>query len=241
MQKNLMRRPPMTPSGNLTAQAKLAYIAEKLGLPGIKGMQGSTRNLYDTVLLSTAATTRQTLNFFSAANNKSRNFSNFQALKLGAGEAMVFEQVQFFLLTLSAANLALDATTISSIVPLSQVNATPVTLKEGLQLGIMNLSIANSTVVKDFVINETNPNFNPKTTGIALGTLQTGATFDTMVFPEENIGQNTIYLESPPVLPPDQGFQLTLELPPIGTVTGSLAIACVVGRFGSIFSAKTTL
>jgi hypothetical protein len=237
-----MTRVRRSPIGALpTAQQKLAYIASKLKLDGLVEMQGSTVNLYDTVLLTTAAATRQTLNFFSNANGKSKNFSNFQAGKLGAGEAMVMEQVQFFLVTMSATNLALDGTTISSLVPLSQVNATPLSLKEALQLGVMNLTIANQQVVKNALINEVNPNFNPKTTGIHLGAIQTGATFDTIVFPEETIGQNTIYLESPPVLPPDQGFQLTVEFPPVGTVTGNLAIMCVVGRFGSIFSAKTTL
>ncbi len=235
------RKAPSNFGMSPTVQQKLAYIAGKLNLPGIEGMQGSTRIIFDTAILTTSAAARQTLNFFNASNGKSRNFSNFQNQKLSAGEAMVIDQIQFFLVSLSATNLAVDTTTIGDLIPLSQVDAAIVSLEKALQMGIMNINIANSTVVKDAFINEANPSFNPKTTGIALGKALAGDTLPIAQFPSEVIGQNTIYLESAPVLPPDQGFGVTLELPPVGTVTGSIGIVCVAGRFGSIFSAKTTL
>lgn len=219
---------------------KLLYIAGKLGL-NLTGMQGSTVNIVDTVLVNTNATTRQTLSFFSQTQNKSRNFSNFQNGTLNAGEAMVIESLSFFLLTLSATNLTLDATTISSLRPISQVDAAQISLKEALQLGLINITIANSKVVKDYMCFEQNPSFNPKTTGIALGEALAGDTAPVAIFPEEVVGQNTISLEAPPVLPPNQKLEISLELPPVGTVTGNLAIMCVAGRFGSIFSAKTPL
>jgi hypothetical protein len=224
-----------------TPSQKLIYVADKLKLGGLAGMQGSTVNLFDTALLSTAATTRQTLTFFSNSNGKSRNFSNFQNGQLNAGEAMVIESISFFLVTLSASNLALDATTISTMYPISQVDAAPVSLKEALMLGLLNITIANSRVVKDYFCFEQNPSYNPKTTGIALGEALAGDTEPVAIFPQEVVGQNTIMLESPPVLPPNQKLEITLEMPPIGTVTGNMAMMCVIGRFGSIFAAKTTL
>lgn len=238
----VQRRPGGSSLGKTpTPSQKLQYVANKLGLRGIAGMQGSTVNLFDTVLLTTAATTRQTLNFFSNTGNKSRNFSNFQNGQLNAGEAMVMETVSFFIVTLSATNLSLDATTISTFYPISQIDATPLTLKEALMMGQMNITIANSKVVKDYFVFEQNPSYNPKTTGIALGEVVAGDTAPVALFPQEVIGQNSISLEAPPVLPPNQKFEISLELPPIGTVEGNLAMVCVVGRFGSIFAAKTTL
>lgn len=241
----LRRKPRPSNIGQKPTQSqKLSYVADKLGLTGIKEMQGTTFNLFDTVLLNTNLTGRQLLSFFSDTGNKSRNFSNFQNGTLGAGEAMVIESVSFWLVSLSATNLSLPATTITGKWPLSQTliaGGASVTLKDALMLGLLNLSIANVRVVKDLLTFEQDPNYNPKTTGIAVGEIVAGDTVPVDLFPTQVVGQNTIMLESPPVLPPNQAFELTVEYPPVGTVTGNLAIMCSVGRFGSIFSAKTTL
>jgi hypothetical protein len=223
-----------------TQSQKLVYVSNKLGLTGMEKMQGSTVNLFDTVVLAANATQRQTLTFFSNTQGKSKNFSNFQNGTLGAGEAMVFESLTFYAVVLSATNLTLDATTMSQMIPLSQLDNSQVSLSPALMQGIVNIQIANSTVVKDFLTFEQNPSFNPKTTGISLGggleaiteTLQ-------QIFPV--VGPNSIPLESPAVLPPNQKFSVTLEVPPVGTITGNIGIVCVLGRFGSIFAAKTTL
>lgn len=236
-----MRRQQPMRNSNLgispTQQQKLIYISQKLGIDLTK-MQGSSVNLVDTVILSTAATTRQTLTFFSNANGKSRNFSNFQNGNLGAGEAMIIERVDFYACVLSATNLTLDATTITDIIPLSRLSVAEgsLTLPGGLKNGLMNITIANSKVVKDYQIHETDPSYNPQTTGVGAATFTT-ATASTVI----EYGYNGIVLESPPVLPPNQKFQLTLEVAPVGTAVSNLAIMCVVGRFGSIFSAGTTL
>jgi len=237
----MQRRPtnPGTFGINPTASQKLQYVANKLGLQGISKMQGSTVNLFDTVLLPSSLTSRQTLSFFVNAGNKSRNFSNFQNGQLNAGEAMVIETVSFFLVNLSATNLSIDSTTINQMIPISQASANLVSLKASLTLGIMNLTIANSRVVKDYNTFEQNVSYNPKTSGIALGSVLDSA--DTATFPQEAIGNNTISLEAPPVLPPNQKIELTLELPPVGTVTGNIGVMCVIGRFGSIFASRTTL
>lgn len=223
-----------------TTSQKLVYVSDKLKLTGIKDMQGSTVNIFDTVILSTNATARQTLSFFSQSNGKSRNFSNFQNGTLTAGDTLVCETVTFFLVGLSTNSLTADTTTITSMVPLSQVTADQVSLPKALTLGLMNISIANSKVVKDYFTYEQNPPFNPKTNGISLGgALQASDDlFAPIPYP---IGQSSITLESPPVLPPNQKIELTYEIPPVGTVSGTSGIMCVLGRFGSIYAAKTTL
>jgi hypothetical protein len=234
------RRSPMIGFSPTQAQ-KLIYVSKNLGLTAIESMQGSTVNLYDTVLLSTNATARQTLSFFGNANNKSLNFSNFQSLTLKTGEAMTIETVTFILLTLSSTTLSADSTTITAMTPISMVTAAQVSLRDALFLGQMKISIANKGVVKEYLGYEQYPDFNPKTNGVSMGAIESTATFDTLVTPPQIHGQNSITLESPPVIPPDQKWSLEYTVPPVGTVTGNLAVMCVVGRFGSIFSAKVNL
>jgi len=215
-----------------TQAQKLQYIANNLGLPGIGGMQGSTVTIFDTVPITTGAG-RQTLNFFVNTSNKSRTFSNLQTGTLNAGEAMVVEEVSFIALTLSGVDLTSDATAITEAVPLQVVPNAIIPNQAALTLGMLNITIANSKVVKDCSIFETDPAFNPRTTGIAA--------FDTATATVVRTGESKIYLEAPPVLPPNQKIQVTLEVSPTGAVAANTFIMCVLGRFGSIFAAKTTL
>jgi hypothetical protein len=215
-----------------TASQKLIYVAKKLGLPGLAGQQGSTFNLFDTVLL-TAGTDRQTLNFFSNTSNKSRNFSNFQNGSLKAGEAMVIEEICFFIVNLTNTDLTSNANAITGINLLSGATAAMFANAEGAVLGMLNLSIANQKVVKDYMTFELHPFFNPQTTGVS--------TFDTATATNTLVGASRIKLESPPVLPPNQSLNIAWEIGVTGAVAASTAIMCVAGRFGSLFSAKTTL
>lgn len=224
-----------------TPSEKLIYVANKLGLPGIAGMQGSSFNLVDTVNIATNAG-RQTLTFFTQTANKSRNFTNFQNGQLNAGEALLIERINFFILTLSATNLTSDASQILDIVPISEL-----TVASGqfgapgaFKTALMTLSIANQTVIKDYSVFEQEPDFNPQTTGISIAAFDTTAasTGQTIIGP---VGYNGIPTEASPVLPPNQKFSVQLELPPIGVAAVNVAVMCVVGRFGSIFASKTTL
>lgn len=215
-----------------TPSQKLIYISKKLGLPGIQGMQGSTFNLFDTVALA-AGTGRQTLNFFASTANKSRNFSNFQNGSLKAGEAMVIEELAFFLVTMTSADLTSDANAITAINLLSGATAAMFANAEGAILGMLNISIANQKVVKDYMTFELHPFFNPATNGIS--------TFDTATATNTVLGGSKIKLESPPVLPPNQSLSVSLEIGVTGAVAAFTSVMCVAGRFGSIFSAKTTL
>lgn len=222
-----------------TAAQKLTHVANQLGLPGIQKMQGSNVNLYDTVILNTSASARQTLSFFSSTAAKSRNFTNWQAGQFKAGESMVIETVSFLLLTLSASTLSSDGTTIDGMRPISQVDATQVGKKDALTLGLLGIKIANKTVLKDYLGFEQNPSYNPATATVSLGKILTSA--DAAQYPTEVIGRNSIEMEARPVIPPTTAFEITYEVPPVGTVTGTLAIMCVIGRFGSIFNANTNL
>jgi hypothetical protein len=239
MGKPQITRPSAAPSKigvTPTTSQKLIYVAQKLGLPGIAGMQGSSVNIFDTILLPATNNNPIILDFFSNTTNKSANFTNFSSGSLKAGEAMVVERLSFFLLTLITPVLA-DTTQILDIVTIAELNPTSgiVAAPGSLKMGTIQVDIANQTVVKAFNAFEQSPMFNPKTTGISMAAV-TGAV--TKVGP---FGLNSIELESPPVLPPNQSFSVKFRVPPMGNVTGNMAIMCVAGRFGSIFASKTTL
>lgn len=246
-------KPAAKPAANLglspTNAQKLIYIAKKLGLPGIATMQGSTVNLFDTVLLATNASA-QIISFFSNASTKPNQFSNFQQGNLRAGEAMIIERLAFFLITINTTALT-AASTILDIVPLGSLNDATSAVGAGeatiqfpgsLKMAQCQINIANQVVVKTFNLFEGNPEFNPLTSGVSKTLISTAA------LPASTSGvngQNVIPLEAPPVLPPNLTLQIDFATAGIGTVTppsgGAVALVCVAGRFGSIFASKATL
>jgi len=236
----VMRKKPIGGSRQIgvkpTSSQKLLYIANALGL-NLDGMQGSTMNIVDTVPLAFSAN-RQTLEFFVNTQGKTRTFSNFQTGNLNAGEAMVMEEVKFYLLELSGASLTDPTTRILNASSFNSVGFGVVADPRALQLGLMSITIANSQVVKDYQINETNPDFNNKNNGVALAEALNVAVRISL---SQTHGFSGITLESPPVLPPNQKCKVTLEIPPQTGGSANLAIMCVVGRFGSIFSANIPL
>jgi len=241
--QQLKRNRPTQLGVSPTNSQKLIYIANKLGLNGIKDMQGATVNIFDTVALVTA-TGRQKLTFFENTQGKSANFCNFAQGFLNAGETLIMETLRFTLLELSAASLTADTTYVTNMWPLAAVpDSGVVGNRSALKLGVGSINIANSTVSKNFQLIEVDPNFNRRCTGIspANGITATDAGVVTITPLDAIYGPSTIHLEAPPVLPPNQRLTISVEFPPVGTCTGNLAIMCTVGDFGSIFAAKTTL
>lgn len=238
----IIRKKSQTPSQlgiKPTKQQKLQHITNKLGLPGISDMQGSSVNIVDTIVLAANTTGRTTLNFFQQTQNKSSNFSNFQAGILTGGESLICEQISFTLLKLSASDLTQDSTNIITMYPLSQDSGNIVNFPAALFSAQMSITIANSQVVKKYQIIESNPCYNPLTSGMTGGDILNGT--PAVVDQRGIFGQCAVFMQAPPVLPPNQRIVLSLEIPPIGAITGTMALMCTVGKFGSIFSAKQNL
>ena len=221
-----------------TNSQKLLYISQSLGID-LSEMQGSTMNIVDTVPL-TYSTNRQTFEFFINAQGKTRTFSNFQTGNLNAGEAMVMEEIKFFMLQLSQASLTDPTTSIISMAPIGNFNFSLMSSYDSFQAGLMSITIANKQVVKDYQINDSNPNVNKKTTGVSPSVGLTDAGTQTYLL-NRPMGQSAIELEAPPVLPPNQKLKVTLEIPPVSAGNTNMALMCVIGRFGSIFSANIPL
>lgn len=233
-----------------TNAQKLIYIANKLGLTGLAGMQGTTFNLFDTIPLPTGGGA-VSLNFFTASGNKAPQFSNFNPQGLSAGEAMMIERVAFFIAVVQGTSLTDPSAAISDLIPigtLADAISNPIQgggqieFPGSLKMGQMAIKIANQTVLKEYLTFEQNPEFNPLTTGVSQTSMSVAA------LPAKGggvNGQNVIPTEAPPVLAPNLGLSVLFDSAPIGTVTAPagfmLCLVAVVGRFGCIYASKTTV
>ena len=150
--------------GNLpNAQQKLIQVANNTGAGNIANEQGSTRALYDTIILDG----NPNFNFFanpSIARNAlgpilGSNVDNNQGL-LGPGESMAIEYIMFEWLQLSAANPN------ASVVNLNTVSPNPTAdVAAGFYSGNFQILLANQLIVKPVSNIVFKPEFNYTITG----------------------------------------------------------------------------
>lgn len=82
---------------NITAQAKLAAVNNKLGNPGLKKNQGSSVEVWDYIKVTPGAA--GVIRFFENVNAKTFPFTNIQQNQLQVGEALAVEYIAFTRLT----------------------------------------------------------------------------------------------------------------------------------------------
>jgi len=219
--------------GRPTPQDKILHTSKRLGV-NLEEQQGTTINVFDTVLCPVGTTDRQTLNFFQQTTNKSRNFSNMQQGFLNVGESIGIGWVSLSFGLLTASDLTSNAT---------QYAAGQAGLGSwnhgfpGLSNALINLSLGNDTVLKDYMISETIPSLNPDMTGITFADSATVPSPTTMI----PMGSSLIHLETIHTITPNLPFKFTVELPPLATAVGIFFMQAVLGRAGSIFSARGTM
>jgi hypothetical protein len=132
-------------SNRFTPQDKNIAVNDRFGNAGIKKQQGSSVLKYDTLPLDG----RTTLNFFEGAAARNFPFSNCgsDGNKLGVGNTLVVERIYLTILGLDDGLLTKP----------DDISAAP----DGtLEMGELNFSIANSTVLKNFPTLSTVPYFN---------------------------------------------------------------------------------
>jgi hypothetical protein len=129
-----------------TPQDKNIAVNDRFGNSGIKKQQGSSVLKYDTLPLDG----RTTLNFFEGAAARNFPFSNCgsDGNKLGVGNTLVVER-----LYLSIIESNEDGTVTIGKALTAAPDGT-------IEMGELNLSIANSTVLKNFPVLSTVPTFN---------------------------------------------------------------------------------
>ena len=142
---------------NITANAKLAMVNNKLGNGALKKNQGSTVEIYDYITQSaTTIGTTQTLNFFSNVNTKQFPLTNIQQNQLQVGEALSVEYIVFTRISqVTATGSVTECTALLTSVP-------------GANLGQFSLLLDNSRIIKNNSLVRSNSVFNPKgTTGVS--------------------------------------------------------------------------
>lgn len=146
-----------------TAQQKLIEVANSTGAGNIKNEQGSTRVLYDTIILDGS----RNFNFFEnpqIARNTlgpilGSNVDSNQGL-LGPGESMVIEYIMFEWLQLS------DATSNAKVVKLDTVSSNGAAdVAQGFYSGVFSVLLANQLIVKPVSNVVFKPEFNYTITG----------------------------------------------------------------------------
>jgi hypothetical protein len=124
----------------VTPQQKLVGVNNKFGNTGIKDQQGTSRIIYDTL----PAGTNTTFRFFEDSASRNFPFTNTgsDGNKLGVGDTMVIESVQF-----SIVDIITATGRISNSQPIFAFNY-------NLALGIFDFEIANNKVLKKLTLTE---------------------------------------------------------------------------------------
>lgn len=78
---------------NVTPNAKIALVNNKLGNPALKRNQGSSTEVYDYINVTSSIGNQQVLRFFGDVNTKTFPFTNIQQNQLQAGEALSIEYI----------------------------------------------------------------------------------------------------------------------------------------------------
>ena len=136
---------------NVTPNAKLALVNNKLGNPSLKNNQGSTVELYDYVKI-TSPGTAQTIRFFQDCNVHPWPYSNISQSQLQVGEALSIEFILFTRIATTTTN------NIEKIVKFeSLLKAVP-----GVSLAQFNFLLDNSRIIKNNSLTRSNTELNVK-------------------------------------------------------------------------------
>jgi hypothetical protein len=142
--------------GGVTPQQKMVGVNQKFGNVGIPSQQGTTRILYDTIQ-NTAGKT----NFRFFEDSTARQFpltnTGSEGNKLGVGDTMVIQQIQFLIWE--------DDFASEPSVLIGFNNTT--------NLAYVNFEIANNQVIKKLTLSESDTHFNKDTQGTAPISLET--------------------------------------------------------------------
>lgn len=132
----------------VTPQQKMVGINQKFGNTGIKDQQGTSRIIYDSLPTGTATTFR----FFEDSASRNFPFTNTgsDGNKLGVGDTMVIQSVEFILF---------DVTNATGIIQIQNNLATISTYA----LSIFDFEIANNKVIKKLTLTEGNSSYDKNT------------------------------------------------------------------------------
>ena len=209
------------------AGKKISRVTRNMGVKGIANMQGTTRLIYDSLLLTTT-TSNTTLRFFENVNTRKFPFSNINENKLQVGETIAMQRF-----SIAVMERVIATGEIININPLGFFGST-----KGLYRSDLSFQIAQDTVVKKVPLQTMYAPFNRNSNFFGSTQFTAGGILVTNEVP-----QDVFHFDNPIVIPPQIEFVAEWQLPPV-TVTppaGSeyYAIMTIEG-LGSLFAPKST-
>jgi hypothetical protein len=135
---------------NLTPNAKLAMVGNRLGNPGLKNNQGSTFEVYDYIDVTATIGAKQTLRFFESVNTKTFPLTNLQQNQLQVGEALAIQYIAF--------------TRIEEVIATGVISTQTALIRtiSGLALSQFSILLDNSRIIKINSLTRANADLNPK-------------------------------------------------------------------------------
>lgn len=214
----------MKPSVN----RKVVSVNNKIGAKNINQMQGTTRVLYDSVLLQ-VSTNGTVLQFWSDVNLKKFPFTNISENKLQIGETIAIQRYSFAIMSIPIAT----PNFIEEIKPFDQAPAF-----FGLYRSDMSFAIAQDTVLKKLPLHTMYAPFNKDSR--FYGSLQFQIFGGLLSI---GVPQDVMHLDSDLVIPPQIEFTAAVQIPAITfvpNVANNYYMVMTIEGLGSLFSPKGT-
>lgn len=195
-----------------TPQDKIVNVVDKLGIPGLKNQQGTTRTIYHFLPLTEGTLPETNYPFFRNVKQAAFPYTNINENKLQAGEALAVQRIYFAILTVTTATgVLVDIDTFDSF-------ATP-----AFYLSSWNLKIGSQDYTKDNTLMAFKPEYNKHALHTSYNVYHAGV--ETVIPPDIQFYLN---VDAPPMTIPS-------------SETLSFYIGCFLEGDGSILNMKTNL
>lgn len=209
-----------------SAGQKIVEVNKKLGVGNMANQQGTTRIIYDSVLLN-ATTSPTQITLFQNCNTRQFPLTNLTENKFQIGETMAMERFSMFIMICSP-----GTTNVRNVVPLSFFQQFQM-----IYASQFNFNIAENQVVKQLPLTGMMANFNHHSRFI--GYYQTQPTAADPVTSYQS-PHDIFKFDNDIIIPQQIQFFATLTIPTIPALVSGLDayLTCKISGLGSLFSPK---
>lgn len=222
----LVRR--MGGNGNVpSANSKIVSVNKRQGFGNMGDQQGTTRIIYDSVLLA-ATTVNTTIRLFEGAKTRQFPLTNLSENKLQAKESLAMERFSIYI-----TQCATGTTTVTGILPLSYHTGLA-----RIYAGQMSFSIAQDQVIKKMPLTSMFSVFNKDSRFMGYYQIQPLAADPVTSF---QYSQDVYKFDNPIIIPPMIEFYCDIQIPPIAPTAGiDYYLTMKIEGLGSLYAPKST-
>ena len=213
-----------------SANRKIVSVNQKMGASNIGEQQGTTRIIYDSLLLGTT-TTKQTFRFFENVNTRQFPLTNLTENKLQIGESIALQRFSFAILTTDKNSLV-----VKNILPLDNIASGT----NALYRSDMNVNIAQDQVVKKLPLHAMYAPFNKDAKFYGQILVKPGVP---ALIANLGLPNDVFYFDNAIVIPPQIEFIVELQMPAfvsnLQTDTQDTYLVCTLEGLGSLYAPKS--